>query len=217
MRFAFSTKSAFSSAKTPTPKQRWAESHEIGHLIIPWHGPISLGDDKYTLKANCHEAMEAEANLAARRLLFLRDKFKAHALSSEPTLKHVGDLKKLFGNTMTTTFYSLVEVLDTPAFGLITDHPKKPGKDFDRSNPCRYFITSPSFDLQYGQVTDQQLYAIVEKYCRWGKWDLGTTETLLVDNNGDQFVFHMETIFNNHDALTLGKLVRKHEASRTRG
>lgn len=209
----FDEKRILISQELPTAKQRWAEGHEIGHLIIPWHGPISLGDDKYTLKANCHEAMEAEANYAARRLLFLRDKFKVRALSVEPTLKHVSELKTAFGNTMTTTFYSLVEALEIPAFGLITDHPKKPGKDLDRTKPCRYFITSPSFDTRFGQVTDLQLYAILEKYCRWGKWDLGNTETVLIDNNGDQFVFYMETIFNHYDALTLGKLIRKHEAS----
>ena len=62
-------------------------------------------------------------------------------------------------------------------------------------------------------MTDLQLYALLEKYCRSGKWGLGTTETVLVDNNGGQFVFHMETIFNHCDALTLGKLVRKHEIS----
>ena len=209
----FDEKRILISQELPTPKQRWAEGHEIGHLIIPWHGPISLGDDKYTLKANCHEAMETEANFAARRLLFLRDKFKVRALSSEPTLAHVTDLKKAFGNTMTTSFYSLVEVLDIPAFGLITDHPKKPGKDFDRFNPCRHFITSPSFDAQFGQVTDKQLYAILEKYCRYGKWDLGTAETVLTDNRGDRFIFHMETIYNHYDALTLGKMVRKQELS----
>jgi hypothetical protein len=201
------------SQQLPTPKQRWAEGHEIGHVIIPWHGPISLGDDKYTLKANCHEAMEYEANYAARRLLFLRDKFKIRALSSEPTLAHVMGLQKVFGNTMTTTFYSLVETLEIPAFGLITDHPKKPGEGFDRFNPCRYFITSPTFDAQFGQVTDKQLYSIVEKYCGYGKWNLGRTETILVNGRTEPYVFRMETIFNHYDALTLGVLVRKHEIS----
>jgi hypothetical protein len=46
-------------------------------------------------------------------------------------------LKDLFGNTMTTTFYWLVETLDVPAFGLITAHPKKSDKDFDPTKPCR--------------------------------------------------------------------------------
>ena len=206
----FDEKRILISQELPTPKQRWAEGHEIGHVIIPWHGPISLGDDKYTLKANCHEAMESEANYAARQLLFLRDKFKVRALASEPTLAHVRSLQKLFGNTMTTTFYSLIETLDIPAFGLITDHPKKPEKDFDRNNPCRHFITSPAFDAQFGNVSDLQLYSILESYCGYGKWDLGRAEKLLIDSRNESYVFRMETIFNHYDALTLGVLVGKH-------
>lgn len=209
----FDEKRILISRELPTPKQRWAEAHEIGHLIIPWHGPISLGDDKYTLTANCHETMEAEANYGASRLLFLRDKFKAHALSCKPTLTHVGDLKKRFGNTITTTFYSLIEALDVPAFGLITGHPKKPDPDFDPSKPCRHFITSPQFDDQFGHITDMQLYPILESYCTYGKWDLGQAETILHNSRKEPYIFSMETIFNKYDALTLGVSMRRHEVS----
>jgi Zn-dependent peptidase ImmA (M78 family) len=209
----FDEKRILISKELPAPKQRWAEGHEIGHIIIPWHGPISLGDDKYTLTASCHETMESEANYAARRLLFMRDKFKVQALASAPTLALVTDLKKVFGNTMTTTFYSLIETLDVPAFGLITDHPKKPKADFDPGNPCRYFITSPPFDAQFGNVTDIQLYSILENYCSYGKWDLGRTETIIANSRKERHIFCMETIFNHYDALTLGVLVRKHETS----
>lgn len=208
----FDEKRILISEELPTPKQRWAEGHEIGHVIIPWHGPISLGDDKYTLKATCHEAMESEANYAARRLLFLRDKFREHALSSQPTLTHVMGLQKRFGNTLTTTFYSLVETLDIPAFGLITGHPKKPAADFDRNKPCKYFITSPKFDAQFANVTDIHLYSIVESYCGYGKWSLGQAEKIVTDSRGEPYVFQMETIFNHYDALTLGVLVRKHQS-----
>lgn len=207
----FDEKRILISNELPTPKQRWAEGHELGHVIIPWHGPISLGDDKYTLTANCHETMEAEANFAARRLLFLGDTFKVRASSSEPALQHVMDLHKVFGNTLTTTFYSFVETLDIPAFGLITGHPKRPAKDFDRKAPCRHFITSPQFDTQFKNVTDTQLYAIVESYCGYGKWDLGTAEKIIADCRNESYVFHMETVFNHYDALTLGVLVRKHQ------
>jgi hypothetical protein len=209
----FDEKRILISQELPTPKQRWAEGHEIGHVIIPWHGPISLGDDKYTLKANCHEAMESEANFAARRLLFLRDKFKAHALASPPTLEHAMGLQKVFGNTLTTTFYSLIETLDIPAFGLITGHPKRPAKDFDRSKPCKYFITSPSFASHFANVNDTHLYSIVERYCGYGRFALGDSEELLVDCRNEAYVFAMETIFNSYDALTLGVMVRKHQTS----
>jgi hypothetical protein len=155
--------------------------------------------------------MEAEANYAARRLLFLRDKFRTRALATEPTLAHVRSLKDLFGNTMTTTFYSLVETIDVPAFGLITGHPKKPDKDFDSSKPCRHFITSPSFDEQFANVTDLQLYSILESYCRYGKWDLGKAEKIIGNSRKEGYVFRMETVFNHYDALTLGVMLRKHE------
>ncbi|HKV81441.1 MAG TPA: ImmA/IrrE family metallo-endopeptidase [Candidatus Sulfotelmatobacter sp.] len=207
----FDEKRILISEQLPTPKQRWAEGHEIGHVIIPWHGPISLGDDKYTLMADCHEMMESEANYAARRLLFLRDKFRIRALASEPTLAHVGSLKDLFGNTMTTTFYSLVERLDVPAFGLITGHPKRPDKDFDPTKPCQHFITSLPFDAQFANVTDLQLYSILESYCGYGRWDLGKAEKVISNSRKETYVFRMETVFNHYDALTLGVMVRKHE------
>ena len=205
----FDEKRILISEQLPSPKQRWAEGHEIGHMIVPWHGPISLGDDRYTLKANCHEMMEAEANFAARQLLFLREKFISMALDSAPSLEHVMQLQKIFGNTLTTTFYALIESLDVPAFGLISGHPRKPGPDFDPEKPSRYFITSAPFDERFGHVSDRQLYSIVQRYCGFGRWNLGSTEQILVDSRNEAYCFHMETIFNHYDALTLGVLVRK--------
>ena len=54
---------------------RWNEGHEIGHSIIPWHQDIMLGDNALTLYPDCQEQVEAEANHAAGRLLFLRERF----------------------------------------------------------------------------------------------------------------------------------------------
>jgi Zn-dependent peptidase ImmA (M78 family) len=207
----FDEKRILLSETLPSAKQRWAEGHEIGHVLIPWHGPISLGDDKYTLTADCHEQIEAEANFAARRLLFLRDRFKNEALGSEPTVQHVLNLKKTFGNTITTTFYGLIEVLDMPAFGLISDHPKRPGKDFDPDKPCRHFIRSPSFAKTFPQVTEKDLFGLAEDYCGYGKWNLGSSEVILVNGRAEPYVFRMETVFNHYDALTVGTAVRKHD------
>lgn len=205
----FDEKRILLSETLPPPKQRWAEGHEIGHVIIPWHGPISMGDDKFTLTADCHEEMEAEANFAARRLLFLRDRFKDAALGSAPTLQHIMDLKKSFGNTITTTFYGLVEVLDTPAFGLISGHPKKPPKDFDPAHPCRHFIRSQAFETQFSGIDERKLYELAKGYCSFGKWHIGNSEEVLLDARGDPHVFRMETVFNHYDALTLGIHVGK--------
>jgi len=54
-------------------KYRWIEAHEVGHSLLPWHEGAILGDNAQTLQPNCHTQMEAEANFAAARLLFLRD------------------------------------------------------------------------------------------------------------------------------------------------
>ena len=60
----------------PKPKQRWNEAHEIGHSVIPWHEAMSHGDQQQTLSLVCQQQLEAEANYAAGRLLFLRDRFR---------------------------------------------------------------------------------------------------------------------------------------------
>ena len=57
----------------PIKKHRWNEAHEIGHSLLPWHEDAMLGDNSHTLSPECHEQVEAEANFAAGRLLFLRD------------------------------------------------------------------------------------------------------------------------------------------------
>lgn len=54
-------------------KQRWNFAHEIGHSIIDWHRDFTFGDDSLTLVEGYHVDLEAEANYAAGRLLFLRD------------------------------------------------------------------------------------------------------------------------------------------------
>ena len=64
----------------PKLKHRWNEGHEIGHSLIPWHQEIMLGDNSFTLTPVCQEEVEAEANFAAGRLLFLRERFTEEAL-----------------------------------------------------------------------------------------------------------------------------------------
>lgn len=87
----------------PLLKHRWNEAHEIGHDLIPWHADMMLGDTEQTLSPTCHAHMEAEANYAAGRLLFLAGRFVAEAGGSAPSLDEVLRLNGLFGNTITST------------------------------------------------------------------------------------------------------------------
>ena len=55
------------------------------------------------------QQVEAEANFAAGRLLFLREQFTDEARSLDPSIKAVQQLHLIFGNTLSTTLYRLVE------------------------------------------------------------------------------------------------------------
>lgn len=193
----------------PEKKHRWNEAHEIGHSLIPWHEDMMHGDNAHTLSTDCHEQVEAEANFAAGRMLFLRDRFTDEARALEPSLESVRQLHGRFGNTWSTTLYRFVEMAgaDRPLVGLITDHPhvsRRPA-NHDPAKPCRHFIQSPSFAARFSRMPEKDVFAAVAGYCgsqRGGP--LGASELILTDDNGDQHRFYFETFFNRYDALTLG-------------
>ena len=199
--------------KLPKLKHRWNEAHEIGHSIIPWHQEVMLGDNKLTLSQDCQEHVEAEANFAAGRLLFLHDRFSDEAQSLKPSIATIQELKETFGNTISTTLYRFVESVgdNLPIVGMITGHPhpSRRSSDFDPLHPCRHFIRSPAFERQFGTITEARLFAAVAGYCgaqRGGP--LGEDEVVLADDNGDRHRFYFETFFNRYDALTLGRYLQ---------
>ncbi len=203
----------FLDSSLPKLKHRWNEGHEIGHSLIPWHQEIMLGDNALTLTPDCQEEVEAEANFAAGRLLFLRERFTEEARSLEPSIEAIQALKGIFGNTLSTTLYRVVESFgaDRPLVGMISrhPHPTRRGKDFDPASPCRHFIRSPAFRRHFGNSSEAQLFQNVSGYCgAQSGGPLGEDELVLIDDNGDRHRFHFETFFNRYDALTLGKYLR---------
>ena len=76
-----------------------------------------MGDTEYSLTPDCHEQVEAEANYGAGRLLFLQALFDDYVRSSKPCFDLVQGAQKDFGNTLTTSFWRVVETLDVPALG----------------------------------------------------------------------------------------------------
>ena len=193
----------------PALKHRWNEAHEIGHSLIPWHEAIMHGDNDHTLSRACHEHVEAEANFASGRLLFLRGRFAEEALSLEPCFKTVKQLHKTFGNTMSTTLYRFVESIgeENPVIGMITCHPHvdRIPVEHDPNKPCKYVIQSASFQARFGKITEIELFNVLGHYCGSQKGGmLGEAEMILTDNNGDLHRFYFETFYNSYDALTLG-------------
>ncbi len=200
-------------ASLPKLKHRWNEAHEIGHSIIPWHHDIMLGDNALTLYPDCQEEVEAEANFAAARLLFLRERFSEEARSVNPSIKAIHALRTKFGNTLSTTLYRVVESygIDQPLVGMISGHPhvSRRANDFDPLKPCRHFIQSRAFTRRFGRTSDTQIFSAVAQYCgAQSGGPLGENELVLADDNGERHRFHFETFFNRYDALTLGKYLR---------
>jgi len=130
-------------AELPLLKQRWGEAHEIGHSILDWHEPMTHGDQKQTLSYTCHQHLEAEANFAAGRLVFLRDRFADELFSGPLNLEAVRTLSKSYGNTITSGLWRTIESLNTPAFAMISQHPRTYSQG--EGSPVRYCIRSRRF------------------------------------------------------------------------
>jgi hypothetical protein len=198
-------------ADEPTLKHRWNEAHEIGHSIIPWHEAVLHGDNHRTLKLACHHAVEAEANYAAGRTLFLQDRFTRELLDSPLDMAAIKLLHKTFGNTLTSTLWRAVEHLDSPALAVVSVHPHYPPENFDWVSPCRYFIRSPAFVAQFSNITELAVFSVMQTYCTLKKrGPLGEAEVVVTDDIGQSHVFYFESFCNTHETLTLAVYRRKH-------
>ena len=196
----------------PRLKHRWNEGHEIGHSIIPWHEDVMLGDNALTLYPYCRDQVEAEANYAAGRLLFLCERFTEEVRSGHPSIEVVRVLSGRYGNTLSSTLYRVVESgVDLPMVGIISQHPHEARKmrDHARSTVCRHFIRSPAFLEQFANTNEADLLAAITGYCgaqRGGP--LGQDVLTLNDDSGARHEFFFETFYNRYDALTLGRYLR---------
>lgn len=195
----------------PEPKWRWNEAHETIHAVIPWHQSLMHGDNLYTLSPSCHEDIEAEANYGAGRLLFIQERFEAFARDSSPTFDTVKSASKLFKNSMTSCLWRLIECLDIPAAGVVSQHPRYPDDNFNAAEPCRYFIRSRLFEGRFSSFGEPDIFEMIRSYCKWTKrGPLGGEELVLTDDRGEEHIFTFETFHNGHEALTLIIYVRKH-------
>lgn len=191
------------AVEVPDLKKRWCESHEMAHGVIPWHGDYMLGDDRTTLSQSCHEAIEAEANYGAGRLLFPNKEFSAARRGSILTLEYVRNLAKHFGNTITSTLWRCVEQNEDIVFAVIGEHPIRPRED---KPPVEYLIRSRSFAQQFGNINETQIWQWLQGYCKnKTAGPLGRADLAVSDVNGTQHVFSFETFGTTHNALTLAR------------
>lgn len=191
----------------PKLKHRWSESHEIGHSIIPWHQEYLLGDNESSLNPACHAQIEAEANYATGKLLFLQEQFMEEASDLKLGFNSVLELKKRYGNTISSTLWRYVEEAhrDLAVVGIVSGHPHKPIDEFDPQNPCRHCVQSPKFRDQFSGISEKQLFRIIGGYCGLrSRGPIGTDAVHLIDDNHERHLFHFESFSNTYDVLTLG-------------
>jgi hypothetical protein len=198
----------------PALKHRWLKAHEVIHSILDWHDPVNYGDDDLTVKQSCREKVEAEANYGAGQLLFMRDRFNAEVLDSALDVANIRNLAKLFGNTHSSTLWRMVETAgrERPIVGVIHyhPHPRFASAKFDPANPCRHFIQSDAFLARFGQISEHEVYALLQGYCGPAKGGLlGSDVAVLTDDNGEEHEFSFETFGLTHECITLGMHLRK--------
>lgn len=189
-------------SEAPEAKQRWYETHEIVHDLLPWHEAIAHGDPETTLSPGCHELIEAEANYGAGKMLFLGKVFTEVVRSSDIDFSAVQALTKKYGNTMTTTLWRVVELSLAASWGLVTRHPLSASGVADED--IRYFIRSPKFAAQFDEVTAGAVFGEVRRRCYGRRGPIGDGQFLLPDDRGEQHEFRFEAFFNGYDALTFG-------------
>ena len=98
----------------PVLKHRWTQAHEIGHAIVPWHAMYSYADTSSTLSLSCHTQLEAEANYAAGRLLFLGSTFTDEVVSLDLSWPQLVAARRRFGNSLRSTFWQYVSRILEP-------------------------------------------------------------------------------------------------------
>lgn len=188
-------------SEEPDPKKRWNEAHEIGHSVIPWHADYSMGDQLQTLTPGCHEKIEAEANHAAGRLLFLGDLFGATLLDCTLSLTTVRALSREFKNSITTTLWRSVEQSLIPAFALVGPDPRS--VHTSTSAPARYFVRSRRFLAEFGMQMEADLYRQLRPLCHGTKGPIGGGPIVVENDIGQAHEFSVELFNNTHDVLVL--------------
>ena len=189
-------------------KKRWAETHEIGHSIIPWHQAYLLGDPASSLSLDCKVKIESEANYAAGQILFPKKTFR-ETLPEVTTInfKAISKIAKSFGNSTTSTLWRTVETLDVPCFGFICEDPRSILSPFIVHNEPvkerpRHFFRSCSFAERFSGISEQVIWNYLSENCTPAKWNLLDTDVNISDDNEQELLFHIETVNLTHYVAT---------------
>lgn len=195
----------------PSLKHRWIEAHEIGHSLIPWHQEFLFGDDELTLDPACHAIVEAEANYAASRLLFLQDRFRDEARSIPFTFASIQKMAKRYGNTIASTLWRFVQDVHPtrPAFGMVSKHPHHPDAIPSGTNEnWRHFITSEEYNKRFKNLDASKIYLQLSQRAKRNlRGPVVDAMCEFSDTNGKICEFRVESFSTGYALLTYGLML----------
>ena len=188
----------------PKIKHPWASCHETGHRLLPWHKPFFFGDTAQTLDPAYQADLEAEANYAAGRLLFLGDRFTQDARVVVPTIESVKSLAKRYRASLTTTLRRYVEQGPDLAMAMLVSTPLWAQQPDDQEHRWRHFVPSERFSRLFPDSSAESLRVAVDSHASYKKGGTVAEFRLgLVDARSDRHEVRAWSFNNQHYLLTL--------------
>ena len=188
----------------PRIKQPWASCHETGHRILKWHKPFFFGDTAETLEPDYHADLEAEANYAAGRLLFLGHRFTQEARDVPPTIEALKRLAKRYRTSLTTTLHRYVEQGPDIAMAMLVSTPAWGEKPADQPYRWRHFVPSPQFAHLFPETSADALRLLVDDEANYRRGGIVADFGLvLIDARGERHELRAWSFNNQHYLLTL--------------
>src|SRR5688572_14592550 len=123
------------------PRRAFTEAHELVHALCPWHRAVLRVDTAAELFAPARDAIEAEANAGAARLIFQGPSFAGRAAALPPCLATVHALAEAYGASAHATLHHYVQSHPGAVAMLVAGRfPRKDG-----SLPVWRRLESPAF------------------------------------------------------------------------
>lgn len=195
----------------PKVRARWTQSHEFGHVLIPWHRNIAYLDDQERLSPDTHRQREREAHLVAEHLLYQGDRAMDIVLDGKHGLK---DALRLAELTQTSIHASLRHYVE--------HHPKAVALillgQYERQAGLPIFNTyaSPKFTTKFGSPLDYLPATSIDKpvVSREPSWareiitasrtqHVPRTELTLTAPTGKQRHFYADSFYNNRSYFVM--------------
>ncbi len=141
------------------PRKRFANGHEMGHQLLPWHHIAKKGgsrfyhDTDYTLSPNVRALFDIEANLFSSEIIFQGREFTRRARDYKPSFDAVFTLADTYAASRQATLRRYVQEQDE-ILAAISYLPSKFQICSDGSSTLRapLLLGSPRFVQKYSDI-----------------------------------------------------------------